>query len=164
MIMENTNKVAGSIASTLFLLDEQTGELVFRTPTGPMADKLTDQRIKKGEGIAGWVVDHSETAIVADAKEDSRFFSGIDESTGFQTKSVLCVPLLLKGKPIGALEAINKADGSHFTEKDALMLSTFAEQTVMAIENARLHEALEHQLKETLRLQDCLTQALFGLG
>ena len=159
MIMENTNKVAGSIASTLFLLDEQTGELVFRTPTGPMADKLADQRIKKGEGIAGWVVDHSETAIVADANEDPRFYSGIDESTGFQTKSVLCVPLLLKGKPIGALEAINKADGSQFTEKDALMLSTFAEQTVMAIENARLHEALEHQLKETLRLQDCLTQA-----
>jgi len=159
IIMENTNRVAGSVASTLFLLDEETGELVFHTPTGPIADKLTDQRIKKGEGIAGWVVDQGEPAIVADVREDSRFYGGIDESTGFQTKSVLCVPLLLKGKPIGALEAINKADGSQFTEKDALMLTTFAEQTVMAIENARLHEALEHQLKETLRLQDCLTQA-----
>ncbi len=159
MIMENTNKVAGSVASTLFLLDEDTEELVFCTPTGPIADKLTDQRIKKGEGIAGWVVDQGKPAIVGDVKEDPRFFGGIDDSTGFQTKSVLCVPLLLQGKPIGAIEAINKADGSQFTEKDALMLSTFAEQTVMAIENARLHEALEHQYKETLRLQDCLTQA-----
>ena len=159
MIMENTNKVAGSIASTLFLLDEDTGELVFHTPTGPIADKLTDQRIKKGEGIAGWVVEHGETAIVADVKKDPRFYGGIDDFTGFETKSVLCVPLLLKGKPIGAIEAINKANDSQFTEKDALMLSTFAEQTVMAIENARLHEALEHQLKETLRLQDCLTEA-----
>jgi len=159
MIMENTNIVAGSVASTLFLLDEDTGELVFRTPTGPMADKLTDQRINKGEGIAGWVVDHGETAIVADVNEDTRFFGGIDDATGFQTKSILCVPLQLKGKVIGALEAINKADGTQFTEKDALMLSTFAEQTVMAIENARLHEALERQYKETLRLQDSLTQA-----
>lgn len=159
MIMENTNKVAGSVASTLFLLDEDTEELVFCTPTGPIADKLTDQRIKKGEGIAGWVVDQGKPAIVGDVKEDPRFFGGIDDSTGFQTKSVLCVPLLLQGKPIGAIEAINKADGSQFTEKDALMLSTFAEQTVMAIENARLHEALEHQYKETLRLQGCLTQA-----
>jgi signal transduction histidine kinase len=159
MIMENTNKVAGSVASTLFLLDEETGELIFSTPTGPMAAKLADQRIKKGQGIAGWVVEHGEPAIVPDVSQDARFFDGIDDTTGFQTKSVLCVPLLLKGQPIGALEAINKQDGSSFTEKDALLLSAFAEQTVMAVENARLHGALERQLKETLRLQDCLTEA-----
>lgn len=67
MIMENTNKVAGSVASTLFLLDKSTGELVFSTPTGPMAEKLANMRIKKGQGIAGWVLANGEPAIVADA-------------------------------------------------------------------------------------------------
>jgi len=159
MIMENTNKVAGSEASTLFLLDENSDELVFCMPTGPMADKLANKRIKKGQGIAGWVLENGEPAIVPDVKQDPRFFTGIDADTGFQTKSVLCVPLMLNHQPIGVIEAINKQDGSSFTEKDALLLSAFAEQTVMAIENARLHGALERQLKETLRLKDCLTDA-----
>lgn len=159
MIMENTNKVAGSVASTLFLLDDTTGELVFCTPTGPMAEKLANKRIKKGQGIAGWVLENGEPAIVQDVKADPRFFTGIDDDTGFQTESVLCVPLMLNHKPIGAIEAINKKDGSRFTEKDALLLSAFAEQTVMAIENARLHGALERQLEETIRLQDRLTEA-----
>ncbi len=159
MIMENTNKVAGSVASTLFLLDENTGDLVFSTPTGPMTQKLANMRIKRGQGIAGWVVENGEPTIVPDVKKDPRFFAGIDDATGFQTKSVLCVPLLLKGKTIGVIEAINKKDGSRFTEKDTLLLSIFAEQTAMAIENSRLHGALENQLKETLRLQDLLTEA-----
>lgn len=159
MIMENTNKVAGSLASTLFLLDEESDELVFSTPTGPMAEELANRRIKKGQGIAGWVVENGEPAIVPDVKKDPRFFTGIDDDTGFETNSVLCVPLLLEGRAVGAIEAINKKDGSSFTEKDALLLSAFAEQTVLAIENARLHGALERQLKATLRLQDCLTEA-----
>jgi len=159
MIMENTNKVAGSEASTLFLLDEDSDELVFCMPTGPMADKLANKRIKKGQGIAGWVVESGEPAIVPDVKSDPRFFTGIDDDTGFQTKSILCVPLMLNHEPIGVIEAINKQDGSSFTEKDALLLSAFAEQTVMAIENARLHGALENQSKETLRLKSCLTES-----
>lgn len=159
MIMENTNKVAGSEASTLFLLDENSDELVFCMPTGPMADKLANKRIKKGQGIAGWVLENAEAAIVPDVNNDPRFFSGIDDDTGFQTKSILCVPLMLNHKLIGVIEAINKQDGSSFTEKDALLLSAFAEQTVMAIENARLHGALESQLKETLRLKNCLTES-----
>ena len=159
MIMENTNKVAGSEASTLFLLDRDSDELVFCMPTGPMADKLANKRIKKGQGIAGWVVESGEPAIVPDVKCDPRFFTGIDDDTGFQTKSILCVPLMLNHKLIGVIEAINKQDGSSFTEKDALLLSAFAEQTVMAIENARLHGALESQSKETLRLKNCLTES-----
>lgn len=159
LIMENTNKVAGSEASTLFLLDENSDELVFCMPTGPMADKLANKRIKKGQGIAGWVVENGEPAIVPDVEQDPRFFTGVDDDTGFQTKSILCVPLMLNHQPIGVIEAINKQDGSKFTEKDALLLSAFAEQTVMAIENARLHGALERQLKETLRLKDILTES-----
>ena len=159
MIMENTNRVAGSEASTLFLLDDETGELVFSTPTGPMAEQLANVRIKKGQGIAGWVVESGEPALVPDVSKDPRFYTGIDDSTGFQTKSILCVPLLLNDKPIGVIEAINKKDGTSFTEKDAIILSAFAEQTALAIENARLHGALEKQLKETVRLQDCLTEA-----
>jgi len=124
-----------------------------------MAEKLANLRIKRGQGIAGWVVENGAPAMVPDVTKDPRFFGEIDDTTGFQTKSILCVPLLLKGKTIGVIEAINKKDGSRFTEKDTLLLSIFAEQTAMAIENARLHGALENQLKEALRLQDRLTES-----
>ncbi len=159
MIMENTNKVADSVASTLFLLDENTDELVFCTPTGPIAAQLVNMRIKRGQGVVGWVLENGKPANVPDVSRDPRFFKEIDTNTGFQTKALLCVPLKLAGRTIGVLEAVNKKDGSSFTKKDTLLLSIFADQTVMAIENARLHGALENQLQETLRLQERLSEA-----
>ncbi len=59
-IMKYANRVTNSVASTLMLLDEETGELVFSVPTGPKSDKLTDFRLPPGEGIAGWVAENGQ--------------------------------------------------------------------------------------------------------
>lgn len=146
LIMKHANRVTNSVASTLMLLDEKSGELVFSVPTGPKADNLVDIRIPPREGIAGWVVEHAQPALVPDVKEDSRFFPGVDETSGFETKSILCVPLKAKTHLIGVLEVINKLDGTSFTEEDQLLLSMFGYQAAMAIENARLYGELTDQL------------------
>lgn len=146
LIMKNVNRVTGSAAGTLMLLDDETGELVFSVPTGPRADKLTDIRIPAEEGIAGWVVQHEEYVLINDIKEDSRFYSEIEQMVGFETKSLLCVPLKTKAKLIGVLEVINKVDETPFTDEDALMLTIFGYQAAVAIENARLHSELKKQL------------------
>ncbi|MBW1751933.1 MAG: GAF domain-containing protein [Deltaproteobacteria bacterium] len=148
LIMKHANRVTNSVASTLMLVDETTGELVFSVPTGPKTDKLIDIRIPPGKGIAGWVVEHEKPALVPNVKEDARFYPRVDEKSGFETKTMLCVPLIAKTKLIGVLEVINKVDGTFFTEKDALLLSMFGYQAAVAIENARLYGELKEQLQE----------------
>jgi GAF domain-containing protein len=149
-IMRYVNRVTNSVASTLMLLDHKTGELIFSVPTGPKADKLTDIRLPSGKGIAGWVAEHERYALVPDVKKDQRFYPEIDKSIGFETNSILCVPLKAKAKLIGVLEVINKADGSTFTEQDALLLGIFAHQVAIAIENARLYGEIKDHMSEIL--------------
>lgn len=159
LIMRHVNRVTKSVASTMMLLDDKTGELVFSVPTGPNADKLTDIRVPPGKGIAGWVVEHEEPVVVLSAREDPRFYPETDKISGFETKSILCVPLKAKTKLIGVLEVINKVDGTSFTEEDALLLSIFANQAAMAIENARLYRELKDRLEEEVQMQKKLVES-----
>jgi len=153
LIMKNANKVTQSVASTLMLVEEATGDLVFSVPTGPTAELLVDNRIPRGKGIAGWVAEHEQTVVVPDAKEDPRFYSEIDKITGAETRTILAVPLKAKTKLIGVLEVINKADGTSFTDDDALLLSIFASQAAMAIENARLYGELKEEYEKRSRME-----------
>ncbi len=152
-IIENAARVAKSEASTLMLIDEKSGDLVFSIPTGPAAEKLSDVRIKSGVGIAGWVVENKKPIIVPDVRKDPRFHPDIDHKTGFHTRSILSVPLIVKGKVIGVLEALNKEDGLTFSEDDVQLFTLFADHAALAIENATLHKALDRRAKE-----DCLVK------
>lgn len=152
-IMQNVNKVTRSVASTLMLVEEESEDLVFSVPTGPNAEELMDIRIEKGQGIAGWVAEYERPLIVPDAKNDPRFYPEIDAQTGFETKSILAVPLKARMKLIGVLEVINKQNDEMFTEQDSLLLTIFASQAAMAIENARLHEELRDRLEKEHRMK-----------
>jgi PAS domain S-box-containing protein len=162
-IMRYVNKVTNSVASTLMLIDHKTGELIFSVPTGPKADKLMDIRLPSGKGIAGWVAEHEKYALVPDVRKDQRFFPEIDKLSGFETKSILCVPLKAKTRLIGVIEVINKVDGSSFTEQDALLLGIFAHQVAIAIENARLYGEIRGQMTEILKSVEERIKAEEGL-
>jgi sigma-B regulation protein RsbU (phosphoserine phosphatase) len=128
------------------LLDDRTSELVFSIPTGPKKEEFTEVRLPAGVGIAGWVVEHAEPLLVADTSKDERFCQAFDDSSGFETKSILCVPMQVKGKTLGVLEVINKRDGGSFTRPDLYLMQTFANLASIAVENARLYlEAIERQ-------------------
>ena len=158
-IMKYANRVTNSSASTLMLLDEETGELVFSVPTGPKSDKLTDIRIPYGKGIAGWVAVNEQYLLIPDVRKDPRFYGKVDEISGYETKSILCVPLRTKSKLIGVLEVINKTDGVSFTEEDAMLLNFFANQAAIAIENARYHAELKYKYEEEKEMQEKLAES-----
>ncbi|WP_300458166.1 GAF domain-containing protein [Desulfobacula sp.] len=143
LIMKYANIVTDAMASTLMLLDDNTGELVFSIPTGPNADELKDIRIPSGVGVAGWVAKNQQYVLIEDARKDPRFYQGIDDMTSVETKSLLCVPMRSKRKFIGVLEVINKNESPCFTEDDALLLSIFSHQAAIAIENAMLFNSIE---------------------
>jgi len=152
--MELATKILGAQASTLMLIDEQTNELVFDIPYGEKRELLRSYRMSMEEGIAGWVATHGAPAMVNEAPGDERFSSGADVRTGFLTQSVICVPLQIKNRTIGVLEALNKVSSQGFNDDDLRLLSTLAAQAASAIENARLYRSLREERDKILRVQE----------
>jgi len=147
-LMRNINRVTDSEASMLMLLDEYTGELVFSLPSGPNSDKIEDIRLPKGTGVSGWVAEHEKYLLIPDVKADSRFNPEIDKISGYETKTILCVPMKAKTKLIGVIETINKHDNKPFTLEDALILNIVSTNAAMAIENTRLFAQVKARILE----------------
>lgn len=121
---------------SLLLVDEESEELYFAIVVGEARDKLKDVRLKMGEGIAGWVAQHGQPLITENAYQDPRFAKWVDQRTGFETKSMVCLPLVSKGRTLGVIELLNTARG-HFSERDIELLVALADFTAIAVENAR---------------------------
>jgi signal transduction histidine kinase len=132
-------------ASAIFELDANRGELFFRIARGDAAQKVKEVRLKMGEGIAGWVAHTGKPLIISDAHKDARFFPLVDDKTGFETRSILCVPMMYKGRLAGVLEVLNKKDGGHFDENDLEVLMVLGNQIAIAMENARLYTRLNEK-------------------
>jgi signal transduction histidine kinase len=137
-------------AGSLFLLDETTDELVFRVATGPAADKLVNRRMPADYGVAGKAVLTRLPVVVKDVHNSADWSSETDQYTGFVTQSLIALPFLVKEKVIGVLEMVNKRDGSNFTNDDQELLSSFASQAAIAIENSRLYALTDQALNERL--------------
>lgn len=144
-VMRLGGEVVRAEASSLLLVDPVTEELYFDIALGEKGGALQQIRLKKGEGIAGWVAVNRKSALVNDVANDPRWTQKADKSTQFQTRAILAVPMQVQGKLVGVMEAINRADGSPFTEKDVEVLELFAGQAAVAIENARLFESIRQE-------------------
>jgi class 3 adenylate cyclase/putative methionine-R-sulfoxide reductase with GAF domain len=95
--------------------------------------------MKIGQGIAGHVAARGESLLVVDTQCSPHFFPGVDQYTGFKTRSALCVPMISKGKVIGVIEVLNKNNGV-FSSNDEDLLQSIATSVSIAIENARLYK------------------------
>ncbi len=136
LITAKANEVADSVRCTLFLVDEVQQELVSRTAT---ANELREIRIPISSGIAGHVAQTGEILNIPNAYDSPHFNREIDKETGFTTRCILSVPILDKnGMVIGVFQALNKEDGSTFTEQDEELLTAMASQAAVAIQNSLL--------------------------
>jgi diguanylate cyclase (GGDEF)-like protein len=137
MVMEKISGLLQPRNWSLLLLDEETSELRFEIVVGTGSDKLKDMRLKVGEGVAGWVAREMKPLLVPDVNKDPRFCRKADEVSHFTTQSIVCVPLTTRGKCLGVIELINKVEEDEgFSEEDLLVLTTLADFTAIAIENA----------------------------
>ncbi len=125
-------------AGSLMLLDGN--ELEFKVAFNIIADVdiLKGSRFKLGKGIAGYSAARGESVIVRNAKESKHFYPDFDRMTGFETRSVLCVPLISQGKVLGVIEVLNKRQGE-FVQGDLQLLQSIATTVSIAMENARLY-------------------------
>jgi signal transduction histidine kinase/putative methionine-R-sulfoxide reductase with GAF domain len=144
-ILDNAVKILNCEAGTLFLVDEQTDELVFRVTYGPVAGNLLGQRLSPGTGIAGRAVQARAPIIENDAQRSAARFD-TDRQTGFVSRSLLAVPMQIKDRVLGVIEVINRRDGLPFVADDQNILTAFAGQAAVAIENARLLALTDQEL------------------
>ena len=154
--MAGINEVLDVEAGSLLLVDKYTKELYFKITLRGEDKGITEFRLQPGQGIAGWVVERGIPVIVNDASADPRFYSTIDESTGFKTKSMLCAPLIVHGQPIGAIEVINKRHG-YFTADDQELLTSMCASLAIALHNAGLYEEAQQRAQRTAIIADITT-------
>jgi NtrC-family two-component system sensor histidine kinase KinB len=126
-------------AASVALLDEETGDLVFRVAVGGAAEEVVGLHLAPGHGIAGWVIQTGRSALVPEASVDERFYPGVDERTGWRTRALLAVPVKVEEHTIGVIEALNPA-GSNFDEDAQRLLLAVADLAAAAIRNAELYE------------------------
>ena len=124
-------------AGSLWFLED--GELEFAVAFNTKVKKMKKFRLKIGQGIAGHVAARGESLLVVDTQRSPHFFPGVDQYTGFETRSALCVPMISKGKVMGVIEVLNKNNGD-FSSNDEDLLQSIATSVSIAIENARLYK------------------------
>jgi signal transduction histidine kinase len=158
IITESAVEILGCEAGSLLLKDDETGDLIFRLAVGGFGQELVGSRIPAGSGIAGSVVSTGKHMIVKEAQSDARWFGDLEknkpEQRKFRTNAILAVPLTARGVVLGVLEVINKRGGRSFIDEDVNLLTTFAGQAAIAIDNARVYQKTDEALSERVRQLD----------
>lgn len=149
LLLDSIIQLINAAGSSVWLWDEDRKDsLVCKAAVHKGVDEtLVNMRLQPGQGIAGWVGQHGESVIANIAPDDERFTASVDAETGFQTQSLLAVPLLIRGETIGVLEVVNKRNGT-FSEVELELTETLAASAAIAIDNAQLIESLRLRNEE----------------
>jgi phosphoserine phosphatase RsbU/P len=148
-------------ADSIFLLENDDTELVCRGCAGPV--DITGLRLPFDKGIVGKAVITRSCLMVKDVSKDASFSQNVDKDTGFVTRSILCAPLMVNEKCIGALELINKRGGNGlFEERDQYMLTALAAAAALAIHNASMADQLvvQQRMQKELELAREIQESL----
>lgn len=150
-------------AASVFLLGTDGQELVCHASAGPV--DLRGTRLGAGQGIVGRTVQSRSVQLIRDARATPDFHADVDHQTGFSTRSLLCAPLLVQDRTLGAIELINKIPSLDnpqglFNSIDAQLLSILASSAALAIRNATLARelvntrTLQHELALARTIQE----------
>jgi sigma-B regulation protein RsbU (phosphoserine phosphatase) len=130
-------------AASIFLLEKDTAELVCAECAGPV--DITGLRLSSKKGIVGKTVTTRRSQMISDVQSDPDFAKTVDMGSGFRTRSILCVPLIVNNVCIGALELLNKKNDDLFGDQDKHLSMALASYAALAINNARMADALVEQ-------------------
>lgn len=147
-ILFSARELFNSVGGSLLLVDDTGKYLNFEVVHGDGKEKLEGLKIPINRGIAGYIFSNMIPVISNNTEKDPRFFSQVDKITGLKTQKILGVPLVKDNKAIGVIEIVNKADNTDFSKEDLELLQIFAEQAVIAINNATLIKKIQDRARE----------------
>lgn len=135
-ILSSALSAVDSENGSLQLLDEANKELVFVEVQGPNRESLLGYRLPADEGVAGWVAQNRAPRLVPDTNSDARFSPLVDETIGFRSQSLICVPMTAGERTLGVIEVVNTRSGQPFAEKDQDILMLVARLASLALVRA----------------------------
>lgn len=175
LILEVVERETDADIVSLMLLDMENQELRVEAAVGLPAEVAASAKVKPGEGVAGWVIEHGQPLLLAeDAPVDPTIREAMQRD---DVSSALCVPLKTQRHVIGVLNASKTTRESPFDFLDLQLLTVLASQVAIAIENSRVHEATRNKTRQlaalnelsrlvvsTLDLEEVLRLAMRGIN
>ena len=165
-IVDVARAIFGARASSIFLLDEETDELVFEAASGLGSAELVGSRFPSGTGIAGWVLATRQPLVLEDVSNDPRFARDLAEATGYVPKALMAVPLLHEERALGVLEVLDRPDRGRSPLVEMDLLGLFAGQAAIALDllqAARRAKAVLAGSDKELTVVARVAEALDGL-
>jgi signal transduction histidine kinase len=147
LIIETATELLECEAASILLYDEKNPRLYFAAATGSDPAQLAEIPVPIDSSLAGTIFRTNQPLIINDAVHDPRHYSLVSEQVKVKTSSLLGVPMQIKDRTMGVLEAINKREGG-FTDGDVAILSVTAAHAAIAINNARLLRATQQALEK----------------
>jgi signal transduction histidine kinase len=156
-ILSAATELTDSETASMMEYDEATQELHFKYVAWFHREAIGASPVPLDGSMAGWIFLHVKPLVINDVKDDPRHYRKIDELTDFTTRSLLGVPLISHGRPIGVFEVFNKADGEHYTEDDVRVLETLASLATAALQTNLLESTVlssQDEARELDRLKN----------
>jgi signal transduction histidine kinase len=161
-IIRTAAEILDCQAVSILLHDEKKNSLVFAAATGSDPKRLAEIPVPLDGSLAGFIFRKNQAVVLSDVQSDPRHYEMVSKHVAFEVKTLLGVPMRIKDRPTGVLEALNKRDGT-FDESDVDILSVIASQAAVAIHNARLVQALQDAYND-LRAADQLKTNFLALA
>ncbi len=170
-IMDYARELLDVEATSVWELEEQRGMVVLRASSQELGDRLKEVALPIGQGIIGHVVASGERVLLEDVQNDPRHNKQVEKQSGLVTRSMLSVPLrapviqlgpdrgVVKESVIGGAQALNKRDGSSFTQTDIELFEAFASQAATALQISRLYEGMQNLFENTIAVVANLVDA-----
>jgi len=132
-IVDVARAIFDAKASSIFLFDEETEELVFEAVSGEGEGDLVGTRLPSSTGIAGWVLVTRQPLAIDDLANDPRWARSTAESTGYVPNAMLVVPLLHEETALGTLSVLDPPAGTRFGIAEMDLLALFASQAAIGL-------------------------------
>ena len=149
-ILSAATELTESESASILEYDEASQEFTFKSVPWFHRDAVSTARVPLSGSIAGWVFLNIRALAIDDVANDSRHYDKIDELVGFQTKSLLGVPIILHGRPVGVFEVFNKK--KNYTGEDILIVETLASLASTALQNDMLEKSIMSSQEEAREL------------
>ena len=155
LTMDLIIQVTGAERGFLMLMDDASGELTFRVARNMDRETIAGSSFEISRSVVNKVAQEGKSILTTNAQADPRF-STQASVVSYSLRSILCVPLRVKGKITGVIYADNRIKTGLFTEADRRLLSAIADQSAVAIENARLFQNIKHNLEEITNMKNLM--------
>ena len=157
-VLEEVRRLMGVMGCSIWLIEEGTEELVCKQAAGTYGETLIGWRLAPGEGLAGWVARHGESLISQETLDDERHYKEVDLLIGKDMRSILSVPLSVKGDVIGVLQVVD-SQTERFNKKHLALLEPLAGSAAIAIDNARLYEKAQQEILIRKQAEEALRES-----